>query len=127
VVVSTIDVVRFLRTQFPELNFYPIEYPLNSPTNSNLVEIQSNTEALAKSYPAMVQIKVRDDHPAKAEATSLQIRSVLEEMTNINVGQVQVVLIKSQNPMPLSLGKDLDGYYLYSNNFRFMINEGVTE
>ncbi|MDE1381197.1 phage tail terminator protein [Bacillus subtilis] len=125
--VSIIDVVRFLRTEFPDLNIYPIEYPLNSPVNSNLVAISGNTEAKADVYPIVVQIKVRDDHPSKAEATSLQFRTLLEEKTNFMIGDVQVILVKSQNPLPLYIGKDFDGYYLYSNNFRFMINEGVRE
>ncbi|WP_353856781.1 minor capsid protein [Bacillus sp. Bos-x628] len=123
--VSTIDMVRYLRTTFPDLLFYPIEYPLNSPTKANLVEIQGNTEAKAGLYPVNIQIKVRDEHPAYAEATSLFIRQDLEEKTNFTVGEVQVVLVKSQNPLPLFMGKDEKGRYLYSNNFRFTINEGV--
>lgn len=125
--VSTIEVVRFLRTAFSDLTFYPIEFPLNSPTKANLVEIDGNTELKAGVYPAIVQIKVRDEHPAYAEATSLLIRQALEEKTNFMIGDVQVVLVKSQNPLPLSLGKDAKGRYLYSNNFRFIINEGVIE
>jgi len=126
-VVSTIEVVRFLRTAFSDLTFYPIEFPLTSPTKANLVEIDGNTQAKAKVYPANVQIKVRDEHPAYAEATSLLIRQALEEKTNFMIGDVQIVLVKSQNPLPLSLGKDENGRYLYSNNFRFIINEGVIE
>jgi Bacteriophage minor capsid protein len=123
--VSLIEVVRFLRTEFPELNIYPIEYPLNSPINSNIVEIQANTEIKAGMFPLNVQIKVRDNHPSKSEATSYQFRNLLENKTNFEIGGVQVVMVKSQNPVPLYMGKDLDGSYLYSNNFRFMINEGV--
>lgn len=125
--VSLIDVVRFLRTEFPELNIYPIEYPLNSPVNSCLVDIQGNGVAKAGVFTAIVQIKVRDDHPSKAEATSYQFRNLLEKKTNFMLGGVQVVMVQSQNPIPLYMGKDGDGYYLYSNNFRFMINEGVIE
>ncbi|MDA2738378.1 minor capsid protein [Bacillus cereus group sp. Bc015] len=123
--VSLIDVVRFLRTEFPELNIYPLEYPLNSPINSNKVEIQANTEAKAGLFPLVVQIKVKDDHPAKAEATSYEFRNLLENKTNFMIGNVQIVMVKSQNPVPLYIGKDPSGGYLYSNNFRFMVNEGV--
>ncbi|WP_324658928.1 phage tail terminator protein [Bacillus cereus] len=123
--VSLIDVVRFLRTEFPKLNIYPLEYPLNAPINSNRVEIQANVEAKASVYPLNVQIKVKDDHPAKAEATSLEFRRVLEDKTNFVIGSVQIVMVKSQNPVPLYMGKDNSGGYLYSNNFKFMINEGA--
>ncbi|MDQ0976614.1 hypothetical protein QFZ31_006666 [Neobacillus niacini] len=122
--VSTIEIVRFLRTEFPELNIFPTEYPLNSPVNSNIVELQANTEAKAGVFPMIVQIKVRDEHPSKAEATSFVFRNLLENKTNFNIGSVQVIMVKSQNPIPLAMGKDINGKYLYSNNFRFMINEG---
>lgn len=125
--VSLIDVVRFLRNEFPELNIYPIEYPLNSPVNSNKVEIQANTEIKADTYPLNVQIKVRDNHPSSAEETCFKFRNLLENKTNFELGSVQVVMAKSQNPVPLYMGKDFDGSYLYSNNFRFMINEGVNK
>lgn len=117
------DVVRFLRTEFPELNIYPLELPLNSPDDSCVVDIQANNEALAGVFNLTVQVKVRDNHPAKAEATSIKIRKALENKTNFMLGDVQVVMVKSQNPVPLGLGKDLNGKYLYSNNFRFKMNE----
>lgn len=123
--VSIIDVIRFLRKEFPDLNIYPLEYPVDSPDNSCVVEIQGNTEAIAGVFPIIVQIKVRDIHPAIAEETSYKFRTLLENKTNFQLGGVQVIMVKSQNPIPLSMGKDVNGKYLYSNNFRFTINEGV--
>lgn len=123
--VSVIDVVKFLRTEFPKLNIYPLEYPLNSPINSVKVEIQANTEAKAGVFPLIVQLKVKDDHPSKAEAVSNEFKKLLEEKTDFEIGGVQIVMVKSQNPVPLYMGKDLSGGYLYSNNFRFVINEGA--
>ena len=120
---TTIDVIRLLRTEFPELNIYPLEYPLDSPVNSVVVELQGSTEATAGVYPITVQIKVRDEHPSLAESTSFKFRKLLENKTNFNVGDVQVVFVKSQNPVPLAMGRDPNGKYLYSNNFKFMINE----
>ncbi|MHC5291075.1 phage tail terminator protein [Bacillus licheniformis] len=123
--VSLIDVVRFFRAEFPDHNIYPLEYPLKAPVDAIKVEIQANTEEKAGVYPIIVQLKVRDEHPELAESTSFAFRKVLENKTNFNIGAVQVVLVKSQNPLPLPMGKDANGNYLYSNNFRFVINEGV--
>jgi hypothetical protein len=122
--VSVIEVVRFLRQEFPDLSIYPIEVPLNAPVGASMVTVQGTTEAKAGMFPMIVQIKVRDEHPALSEATSYKFKELLENKTNFNIGSVQVVLIKSQNPAPLYLGKDEKGRYLYSNNFRFVINEG---
>lgn len=125
--VSLIEVVKFLRTEFPDLNLYPIEYPLNSPDNACIVEMQSNTEIKADMFPLNVQVKVRDTHPSLAEGISFRLRDLLENKTNFMISGVQVVMVKSQNPVPLYMGKDQNGNYLYSNNFRFMINEGVKQ
>lgn len=123
--VSTIEITRFFRKEFPDLNIYPIEYPLNSPVDSVIVNADSNTQITAGMFPAIVQVKVRDDHPSKAEETSYRFKNLLENKTNFYIGSVQIVLVKSQNPLPLYVGKDEKGQYLYSNNFRFLINEGV--
>jgi hypothetical protein len=122
--VSIIEIVRFLRQEFPELSIYPVEFPLNAPAGSCMVEVYANTEAKAGTFPITVQIKVRDEHPALSEATSYKFKELLENKTDFNIGSVQVVLVKSQNPIPLNMGKDEKGRYLYSNNFRFIVNEG---
>lgn len=122
--VSLIEVVKFLRTEFPELAIYPLEYPLDSPDNCVVVDMQGTTEAKAGVFPVIVQIKVRDTHPSKAEIVSYKFRELLENKTNFTIGNVQVIFVKSQNPVPLAMGRDANGKYLYSNNFRFMMNEG---
>jgi Bacteriophage minor capsid protein len=119
-----IDVVHFLQSEFPKLNIYPLEYPLDSPDNSCVVEMQPNTPATAGLFNVNVQIKVRDIHPSKAEATSFEFINKLEDKTNFYINGVQIVFVKAQNPLPLPMGKDVNGKYLYSNNFRFVMNKG---
>ena len=121
---SVIEIVKFLRQEFPELSINPLEIPLNAPAGACMVDVYANTEAKAGMFPVTVQIKVRDEHPSLCEANSYKFKELLENKTNFNIGSVQVVLVKSQNPMPLSMGKDEKGRYLYSNNFRFVVNEG---
>lgn len=123
--VSLIDLIRLLRNELTDLNIYPIEYPLNSPVNSVMITTSSTIEAKADVFPMVVSLRVRDNHPSKAEATSYRLRELFENKTDFMIGGVQVILVKSQNPVPLYMGKDSNGNYLYSNNFRFMINEGV--
>lgn len=120
-----IEIVRLMRTQFPELNIYPLEYPLKAPDNAVLVDMQSNNPALSGVFDVNVQLKVRDVHPSMAEETSYMIKGFLDNKTDFIVGSVQVVMVQSVNPVPLFMGKDATGLYLYSNNFRFKINEGV--
>lgn len=123
--VRLIEIVRLMRTQFPELNIYPLEYPLKAPDNSVLVDMQSNNPAISGVFDVNIQFKVREVHPSLAEETSYKIRDFLENKTDFLVGSVQVVMVQSVNPVPLYMGKDATGLYLYSNNFRFKINEGA--
>lgn len=123
--VSLIEIIDFLKKEFPSLNFYPLEYPLNSPSGAVIVEMNANIEVRAGMFPLNVQMKVREDHPSKAEQVSFLLRNILENKTNFMIGKVQIVMVKSQNPVPLYMGKDTSGNFLYSNNFRFIVNEGV--
>jgi len=123
-VISLIDVVRFLKEELPELNIYPLEFPLKSPNNSVVVDMTGNQSPVAGLFPINVQIKVREDHPTKAENVCYEIRNLLGNTRGISLGTTQVVLIQAVNPVPLYMGKDTESRYLYSNNFRFMINEG---
>lgn len=120
-----IDLVRFMRTNFPELNIYPIEYPLDAPWESVLIAVQSNNSAVSGVYDINVQFKVRDTHPSKAEETSYKIKEFLEKKSNFHIGDVQVVVAQSVNPVPLYVGKDSAGLYLFSSNYKFKLNEGV--
>lgn len=122
--VSLIDVVHLLKAAMPELNVYPLELPLKSPTSSVVVDMDANQSSVAGVFPVNVQIKVREDHPTKAEQTSFKIRSYLENKTDFPLGDSQVVLVKSVTPIPTYVGKDTESRYLYSNNFTFTLNEG---
>jgi len=122
--VSLIDLVNVIEKELPELNVYPLEYPISSPTEAVLVDMDSTNPAMSGVFTMNVQFKVREKHPSLGEATSYKIRNVLEHKTNFALGQLQVIMVQSQNPVPLYMGKDTDGSYLYSNNFRFLMNEG---
>lgn len=123
--ISLIDVVRMIKAEVPNLvNVYPLEYPLDSPTESILVDMNGNNPSIAGVFTLNIQIRVRATHPTRGEELSYQIRNVLENKTNFTLGNLQVIMVKSQNPVPLFLGKDESDSYLYSNNFQFRMNEG---
>lgn len=120
-----IELVRFLRAEFPELNIFPIEYPVDAPDNSVLIDVRSNNSATAGVFSVNVQFKVRDTHPSKAEETSYMIKNFLEKKTDFHIDGVQVVLVQSVNPVPMYIGKDTTGLYIFSSNFKFTLNEVV--
>lgn len=122
--ISLIDIVKMLESELPELNVYPLEYPLNSPIEGVIVDMNSNNAATAGVFNLNVQFKVRESHPSLGESTSYKIRNLLENKTDFPLGDLQVIMVKSQNPVPLYVGKDSDSNYLYSNNFNFKMNEG---
>jgi hypothetical protein len=122
---SIIDIINLIKPITPTAKVYPIEFPVDSPNSAVVIDISSTQRPIAKSYSLNVQVKVRDEHPSKCESTSLLIRSELAKTTNVKLNGVQVVLIEPINPYPMYIGKDGNSNYLYSINFRFLINEGV--
>lgn len=122
---SVIDVLNLVKPIVPTATVYPLEFPVESPDLAVTVDISGSQRAKASVYLINVQIKVRAEHPSISESTSLQIRSALQGMTNFKLNDVQVVFVESINPFPLFIGKDGNNNYLYSTNYRFMINEGV--
>jgi hypothetical protein len=122
---SAIDVVNLVKNIRPNDKVYPLEYPVDSPDLAIVVTVTNSSKATAGMYPLHVQVKVRSEHPSKAETTCLSIRTALEELRDIRVGNVQIVFIEPTNPFPIYIGKDGNANYLFSNNYRFIINEEV--
>jgi hypothetical protein len=122
---SVIDIVNLIQPITPDAKTYPIEFPVDSPDLAIVIDISGSQRPKAQTYTISVQVKVRAVHPSICETTSVLIRKELAKLTNIRMSDVQVVFIESINPYPLYMGKDANNNYLYSTNYKFMINEGV--
>lgn len=123
--VSLIDLVKLLKANITGTAFYPLEFPLNSPIDSCVVDVFGTGTVTAGNFNMNVQVKVRAEHPATAEVVCNEINEFLDKKTNYSLGTMQVVMSETNNRIPLPMGKDSNGNYLYSMNFRFIINEGV--
>ncbi|MGN4692287.1 phage tail terminator protein [Bacillus cereus group sp. MYBK215-1] len=120
---SITDVTNLVKQGLTGYTVFPLEFPTNSPITSAYISLFSSSRSEAGVSPITVQIVIRDTHPAKAEAASFKLRDYLQNKTNFNLGQVQVIQAEAQS-FPLYLGKDASSNYLYSNNYRFLLNEG---
>ncbi|HEF5065824.1 phage tail terminator protein [Bacillus paramobilis] len=120
---SIVDVTNLVKQGLTGYSVFPLEFPINSPVTSAYVSLFSSSRSEAGVSPITVQIVIRDTHPAKSEAASFKLRDFLQNKTDLKLGQVQVIQIEAQS-FPLYLGKDASGDYLYSNNYRVLINEG---
>ncbi|HDR8302778.1 TPA: hypothetical protein QC153_002131 [Bacillus cereus] len=121
---SITDVTNLVKQGLTGYTVYPLEFPINSPVTSAYISLYSSSRSKAGVSPITVQIVVRDTHPSKSEATSFRLRDFLQNKTNFQLGQVQVIQAEAQS-FPLFLGKDASGNYLYSNNYKFILNEGA--
>lgn len=121
---SLIDLKHLFESAFPTLTVNVLEFPVEGVISAIAISMDSSSKPVADTYSVNVQVQIRDDHPMKCEKTSQDIRKYLQNKTNISLGSAQVVLIQPVNPVPLYLGKDGNGNYLYSNNYTFIINEG---
>ncbi|MGF9741580.1 minor capsid protein [Priestia megaterium] len=123
--VSTLDLVKLLRTNLPDLTFYPLEFPIESPDSALSVDTYGSGSSKAGVYTVQATIKIRSAHPAQCEIMNNRIRNFLDKKSDFPLGTSQVVFAESSNPMPLYMGKDGASRYLYSNNFTLIINEEV--
>ncbi|WP_242278583.1 minor capsid protein [Bacillus cereus group sp. BfR-BA-01313] len=121
---SITDVTNLVKQGLTGYTVFPLEFPINSPVTSAYISLYSSSRSKAGVSPITVQIVVRDTHPSKSEATSFKLRDFLQNKTNFQLGQVQVIQAEAMS-FPLFIGKDASGNYLYSNNFKFILNEGA--
>lgn len=115
------DVLDWLKSLNINTQLYPLAFPATSPVEAMIVEIggASNRGSV---YDTTLTITVRAGHPSEAERLSLDVISKLNLLTNQEVGEYQLILIRTQSLIPQYLGKDAEGNHFYMNNFRVLIS-----
>ena len=119
--ISNIEIVNLLIDGVGG-EFFPLRFPSNSPDASSQVEITGGTEVNGGVGQINVQVVTRDIHPSIAEKTSNTIRSYLNDKADFLITEnVQVVLVRASNPVPLYIGTDKNERHLFSMNYKFIL------
>jgi Bacteriophage minor capsid protein len=119
--VSNIELVNLLEVGVGG-EFFPLRFPSDSPDACSQVEITGGTAINGGVGRMNVQVISRDVHPANAEQLATNIRSYLNDKADFLISEnVQVVLVKPQNPVPLYIGTDKNQRHLFSMNYNFIL------
>lgn len=119
--ISNIEIVTLLSDGVGG-EFFPLRFPSDSADASSQVEITGGTPVVGGVGQINVQIVTRDIHPSYAEQTSNNIRAYLNDKADFLISEnVQVVLIKASNPVPMYIGTDKNERHLFSMNYKFIL------
>ena len=120
---SIMDFVTFLKGLGITTPIFTDSFPMDSPVESMTVEIGNDFGSRGSVYNSTLTITVRSDMKSKAEQKSIELIGMLKNLTNAEVGNSQIIMIKSQQIVPSYLGKDENNQHYYMNNFRLLVTD----
>ncbi|WMU08115.1 hypothetical protein vBCtySFA70_00011 [Clostridium phage vB_CtyS-FA70] len=123
-----IQIVGFLNTVFPDISFYPLQFPYNTTggdeaivdiVNGGMLEKAKTKDALTE---INIQIMTRSEHPSDGEELANTMIETLHHMTGQNYEDEHILLIQAQSPNPYYNGQDEDNFFIYTTDFRLLIS-----
>lgn len=116
------DFITYLKSVGITENIYPLSFPSSAPKDCMILEVGQGFSSRGSVNELTLTITARSNHPKKAEELAQRVNTLLKDRTNEQVGQGNIILIKSQQLIPNYLGKDSEGNYYYMNNFRVLVD-----
>ena len=119
---SITEIIAFLKS-LGITPVYPLAFPASSPDRAYMLEVGQGFSSRGSLADVVLTITVKAEHPSEAERMSIELKEKLDKMTDVVIGDNQVVLIKAQQLLPNYLGMSADGFHFYMNNFRVLVND----
>lgn len=120
---SIMDFVTFLKDLGVTTPIFTDSFPVDSPVESITVEIGNDFGSRGTVYNVTLTLTVRSDLKSKAEEKSIELIGLLKNLTDVEVGNAQIIMVKSQQIVPSYLGKDENNQHYYMNNFRLLVTD----
>ena len=117
------DVIAFLKDLGVTTPIYPFAFPASSPTEAVIVEVGQGANTRGSVMDITLTITVRAGHPSVGEKIGQELIDKLKDLTNQMVGNVQFIMIKSQQLIPFPLGQDVSNNHFYMLNFRVLATD----
>lgn len=116
---SITDLVNFIRGLGVKAPIYPLAFPASSPVEAMVLEFNP-VSSRGFVHENTLTLTVRAGHPSEGERISQEVIDKLDGLTGQTVGDMDFILIKSQQLLPSYLGRDSDGKHFYMNNFKVL-------
>lgn len=120
---SITDVIGFLKGLGVESPIYPYAFPASSPDEAVIVEVGDGFNSRGSVFDIVLTLTVRAGHPSRGEALSQDVINRLDGLTGQTVGDMDFILIKSQQVLPSYLGVDANGKHFHMNNFKVLASK----
>lgn len=113
-----LELITFINSRVNDV-YYPNSFPVSAADACVAVRLTGGfptDQWTGKKQPSF-QVLVRDNHPAKAEDRAYAIHAALTNLREVAIGSDSVVVIRSNNSVPIHIGDDENNRPIYSMNF----------
>lgn len=105
---------------FTDVPVYPTEFPKDV-DEGVLIEVTSPDNTAGHLTDFIVSLHTRAKHPERSEEIAVELIQSLNFQTDINVGDTQIILIRSNGVLPTYNGRDDSGRFYWVTDYRFLI------
>lgn len=116
------DIINFIKGLGVTTPIYPLGFPASSPVEAMMVELGQGASYRGSVADITLTITGRAKHPQRSEKASQEVMDKLHLLTDQTVGDKQIILIKSQQIMPMFVGRDAEDNHYYMTNFKVLIS-----
>lgn len=120
--VSVQGFIDLIKDQGITTDIYPIEFPAGAPKDAMLIELSDAFTSRGSVYDGTLSITVRAKHPERAEQLAMDVSKKLHNLTDKTVGDLQIIMLKSLNPLPAFVGRVKGNEYYYMVNFQVLLS-----
>lgn len=114
--------IDLLKDQGITTDIYPLEFPAGAPKDAMLIETSQTFTNRGSVYDGTITVTVRANHPERAEQLAMDVNNKLHNLTDQTVGDLQIIMLKSLNPIPAYAGKGNGKEFYYMVNFQVLLS-----
>jgi hypothetical protein len=116
--VRILELISFINGRVPDV-YYPNRFPTTASDSCVAVRLTGGfptDQWTGKKQPSF-QILVRGTKTSEVEERAYHIHDSLTNLRNVKIGDDPVVVIRSNNSVPIHIGEDENNRPIYSMNF----------
>lgn len=118
--------IELLKDQGITTDVYPLEFPAGAPKEAMLLELSESFVNRGTVYDGTMVVTARAKHPQRAEQLAMDVNNRLHNLTDIYVGDMQIIMLKSLSPLPAYAGKDKGNEFYYTVNFQVLLSRDLS-
>lgn len=118
---SITDFVKWLKGLGVTTEAYPLALPTTADDEAIVIHTGSGPSIGGDVQEVILTVQTRAKHPERSEQIAIDVYSLLNKLTNENIGNVQVIVVRPQERLPQFLGKD-ETYFYFENNYTVLVS-----